>query len=201
MPRIPVIPVRTSGFQTKIVHFFTRRSMKQMTGRTPERMMEPLERYAHVPALLSGYASLETATAKVKLVDERLRYLAELKAATITNCEYCIDLGSQVARQSGLTDAHLLALAHYQDSDLFTPLEKLVIEYAVGMSRAPIDVPDALFDRLRQHFNAAQIVSLTHVIALENMRGRFNLALGIGAAGFSEGMVCALPVAAVKVHA
>jgi hypothetical protein len=31
------------------------------------------------------------------------------------------------------------------------------------------------------------------VIALENMRGRFNLALGIGAAGFSEGMVCAVP--------
>jgi hypothetical protein len=31
------------------------------------------------------------------------------------------------------------------------------------------------------------------MIALENMRGRFNLALGIGAAGFSEGMVCAVP--------
>jgi hypothetical protein len=25
------------------------------------------------------------------------------------------------------------------------------------------------------------------------MRGRFNLALGIGVAGFSEGMVCAVP--------
>lgn len=31
------------------------------------------------------------------------------------------------------------------------------------------------------------------VIAMENMRGRFNLAFGIGAAGFSEGMVCAVP--------
>jgi 4-carboxymuconolactone decarboxylase len=28
---------------------------------------------------------------------------------------------------------------------------------------------------------------------LENLRGRFNLALGIGAAGFSDGMVCAVP--------
>jgi hypothetical protein len=36
-------------------------------------------------------------------------------------------------------------------------------------------------------------VELTHVIALENMRGRLNLALGIDAAGFSEGMVCAVP--------
>jgi len=32
-----------------------------------------------------------------------------------------------------------------------------------------------------------------HVIALENMRGPFSLTLGIGAAGFSEGMACAVP--------
>jgi hypothetical protein len=28
----------------------------------------------------------------------------------------------------------------------------------------------------------------------ENMAGRFNDALGVGAAGFSQGMVCAVPV-------
>jgi hypothetical protein len=69
-----------------------------------------------------------------------------------------------------------------------------VLDYAVGMSRTPVEVPDALFDRLREHLDDAQIVELTHVIALENMRGRFNLSLGVGSAGFSEGMVCALPV-------
>ena len=37
------------------------------------------------------------------------------------------------------------------------------------------------------------MVELTHHIALENLRGRFNVAFGIGAAGFSEGMVCAVP--------
>ena len=36
-------------------------------------------------------------------------------------------------------------------------------------------------------------MELTHHIALENMRGRFNLALGIGSADFSNGMVCAAP--------
>jgi hypothetical protein len=51
-----------------------------------------------------------------------------------------------------------------------------------------------LFDKLRQHLDDGQIVELTHHIALENMRGRFNLALGIGPVGFSDGMVCAVPV-------
>ena len=69
------------------------------------------------------------------------------------------------------------------------------------MSRTPVEVSDELFAELRKHFDDAQLVELTHVIALENMRGRFNLALGIGAAGFSEGMVCAVPASVDEHHA
>jgi AhpD family alkylhydroperoxidase len=136
---------------------------------------------------------MEQATAKLHRVDKRLRALAELKAATLTGCEYCIDLGSQVSRRWGLTDDQLLALSSYRTSALFNDLDKLVLDSAVGMSRTPVEVSDALFAELRGHFDAAQLVELTHVIALENLRGRFNLALGISAAGFSEGMVCAFP--------
>jgi hypothetical protein len=39
----------------------------------------------------------------------------------------------------------------------------------------------------------AQVVELTHLIPLENLRHCFNLALGVGAAGFSQGMLCAAP--------
>lgn len=193
MTRISGVSVRNAGLIVKIVYRFTRRNMAQLTGRAPERMMEPFEMYAHTPGLLLGYAMLEWATAKAHRVDERLRFLAELKAATLTHCEYCIDMGSQIARRSGLSDEQLLALPRYRESRLFTPLEKLVLDYAVGMSRTPVDVSDALFTELRKHFNDAQLVELTSVIALENMRGRFNLALGVGAAGYSEGMVCAVP--------
>jgi alkylhydroperoxidase family enzyme len=84
-------------------------------------------------------------------------------------------------------------LPNYRERDLFTNLEKLVLDYATGMSRTPVEVPNALFARLRRHFDEAQLVELTSAIALENMRGRFNLALGVGAAGFSEGLVCAVP--------
>jgi alkylhydroperoxidase family enzyme len=68
-----------------------------------------------------------------------------------------------------------------------------VLDYAVAISGTPVDVPDTLFAHLREHFDEAQLVELTYIIASENLRGRFNLALGVGAAGFSEGMVCAVP--------
>ena len=75
----------------------------------------------------------------------------------------------------------------------FSDVDRLVLDYASAMSRTPVEVSDELFDALRKHFDVPQMVELTSVIALENLRARFNLALDIGSAGFSEGMVCALP--------
>jgi AhpD family alkylhydroperoxidase len=198
MPRIDGVSDDHAGPFLKVAYRFARRQIGRLTGRSPERMIEPIQMYAHAPRLLWGIAQLEQATAKLNRLDHRLGLLAELKAATLTNCEYCIDIGSQIARRGGLSDKELLALPTYRNSDLFTDREKLVLDYAVGMSRTPVDVPDELFDRLREHFDEAQLVELTHLIALENMRGRFNLALGIGAAGFTEGMVCAVPEAASR---
>lgn len=172
---------------------YTRSGLTTLTGRETEHMLEPLEIYALLPDLLRGIGALEQATGQLTGLDKRHRALALLKAATLTNCEYCIDLGSQISRQWGLTDQELLALPSYRSSLLFSELDKLVLEYAVAVSRTPVDVSDDLFARLQSHLDDKQLVELTHLIALENMRGRFNLALGIGSSGFTEGMVCAVP--------
>jgi 4-carboxymuconolactone decarboxylase len=193
MSRIPEIPASQQGPLMKLTRRFARRKVAQITGRETETMLAPLEAYARVPRLLLGIGMLEDATARLHRVPERLKVLAELKAATLSHCEYCIDIGSRIAQLAGVSEAQLLALPRYRDSGLFDELEKLVLDYAVGVSSTPVDVPDELFERLRAHFDEAQLVELTNVIALENMRGRFNLALGIGSAGFTEGMVCALP--------
>jgi AhpD family alkylhydroperoxidase len=193
MARIEGVSSAHAGLYVRIAYHFTRRSIARLTGRATERMIEPLEMYARVPVLFKGYAKLEQATAKLHRLDRRLHALAELKAATLIQCEYCIDMGSAISRRWGLTDEEILALPGYQASPLFSELDKLVLDYAVGMTRTPAGVPGELFDKLRRHLDDGQIVELTHHIALENLRGRFNLALGIGSAGFSDGMVCAVP--------
>jgi 4-carboxymuconolactone decarboxylase len=172
---------------------YTRSGFSQITGREVEDMIEPLELLAHVPSLVRGYGQLEQASGELGGISKRHRALATLKAATLTNCEYCIDLGSQVSRRCGLSDQELLDLSSFRSSDLFSDVDRLVLEYAVGMSRTPVSVSDELFARLKEHFTDAQLVELTHYIALENAYGRFNMALGVGSAGFSDGMVCAVP--------
>jgi 4-carboxymuconolactone decarboxylase len=193
MPRLPGVSDRDAGLSAKIAFFFTKRKLAQMTGLETAGMLEPLRMYAHIPRLLNAYGKLEQAEAKLDVLTPRQRALAELKSATTVRCEYCIDLGSQIARQWGLSDEELLGMADYQNATCFSDADKLILQYAAAISRTPVEVSDQLFDALRAHFDTAQLVGLTHVITLGNLRARFNIALGIGSSGFSGNRVCALP--------
>lgn len=98
-----------------------------------------------------------------------------------------------MGRRHGISEEQLRQLSFYRESDAFSIEEKLVLDYAVGMTRTPVDVPDELFARLREHFDEQQLVELTSTIAWENYRARFNHACGIESQGFAEGAYCALP--------
>jgi hypothetical protein len=76
-----------------------------------------------------------------------------------------------------------------------------VLDYATAISRTPVHVEDELFASLRQHFDERQLVELTNVITLENMRARFNSAFEMTPAGFSDGMVCVVPEVASDAEA
>jgi AhpD family alkylhydroperoxidase len=195
MARVIPPAERGAGVRARMVFWFTRRTLGRLAGQParPDRMVEPLRVYAHLPRVLRGYAKLEQATAGTHRLDRRHHALAELKAATLMRCAYCIDLGSEVARRWGITEQELLGLTQYETSPLFSELDRLVLRYAEGMSLTPVDVPADLVERLREHLDDAQIVELTHFVALENLRGRFNLALGIEPAGFSQDRICARP--------
>jgi alkylhydroperoxidase family enzyme len=194
MARIQGVPQSQAGPMVKVVYWFMRRGMKKMTGRAPAKGtgIEPVEVWAYKPKMLSGMGKFQGAVRKGLTVDERLANLIELKGAQMIGCEFCVDLGSQICRNSGFTDDELLALPRYRSSDLFTEREKLALDYTVGVMRTPVDVSDELFARMREHFTDAQLVEITALLTVVNL-DRFNAAFGIGSAGFSEGMVCVPP--------
>jgi alkylhydroperoxidase family enzyme len=101
-----------------------------------------------------------------------------------------------VGRASGITTEQIANLNNYLTDFNFSELERLVLEYADGMTRTPVEVSDALFAKLRERFSEAELVELTSAIAWENYRARFDHAFGVEAENFTEGAVCALPVQA-----
>jgi alkylhydroperoxidase family enzyme len=72
----------------------------------------------------------------------------------------------------------------WRDSRLFSPMERVALEYAERITTTGQKVDDALFAELKKHFTEAEIVELTAAIAMENFRSKFNPPLGIEAQGF-----------------
>jgi alkylhydroperoxidase family enzyme len=99
-----------------------------------------------------------------------------------------VDINSAVGREQGISDEQLAELAEFERSANFEPREKAILRYTEGVTSTPAEVPESVFETLKQYFNNAQIVELTAMIAFENLRARFNRALHIEADGF-----CALP--------
>jgi AhpD family alkylhydroperoxidase len=191
MTRIEGVPRSKAGPLVRLVYRMARRKSKEIAGAGRELRIEPIEIYAHVPRLLLGYGMLEQSVASKPRVDEHLRALAVLKSAVMQGCEFCQDIGSHEARRASVSDEQLLELYRYRDSEHFDEAERLVLDLAAGMTATPVQVSDELFAALRARFDERQLVELVNLIALENLRSRFNAAFGIGAAGFSEGQVCA----------
>lgn len=98
-----------------------------------------------------------------------------------------------MGREQGITEEQLRDLTSYETSAAFSELEKRALDYAVGMTKTPVDVSDELVHELGKHLDEKQIVELTAAIAWENWRARFNHALGIEAHGFTEGAFCPIP--------
>jgi 4-carboxymuconolactone decarboxylase len=194
MARIDGVPKSQAGPVIKLVYKFGPRMMKKLTGRLPQNGdgLEPLQIWAHQPKMMMGMGKFNQAIRKGKAVDERTKNLIELKGAQMIGCEYCVDLGSQICRNSGLSDEALLALPRYQSSDLFSDREKAALDYTVAVMRTPVEVTDELFTRVRSYFDERQLVEITALLTLVNV-DRFNAAFGIGSAGFSDGMVCLVP--------
>jgi 4-carboxymuconolactone decarboxylase len=194
MARIEGVSKSEAGPIVKLAYRFGPRMMRKLTGRDPRRGngIEPMEIWAYQPKMMVGMGRFNQAVRKGKTVDERTRNLVELKGAQMIGCEFCVDLGSQICRNSGFSDDELLALPRYRSSDLFSDREKAALDYTVAVMRTPVEVTDELFARIKEHFSDRQIVEVTALLTLVNL-DRFNAAFGIGSAGFSDGMVCLVP--------
>jgi AhpD family alkylhydroperoxidase len=176
-----------STLTTRMANWYTRRSYGRDT--------EIAGVMAHSKPNLKGYGMFEFFHERSKATDHKLLALAGTKAACMIGCEFCLDIGSHISRKAGVTEEQLRNLHAYRDHPAFSQQERLVLEYAEALCQTPVSIPDELFARMKEQFTDEQIVELTTAVAIENFRARFNSALDITPAGFTEGEYCAVPQA------
>ena len=128
--------------------------------------------------LARGWEALFTAIRNRASLPARLRELAILRIAGLNCARYEFDAHVRHAREAGVSDEAIAALESGIVSNTLAPLDRLVLELTDAMTR-DIEVPDALFDRVREHFDAEKLVELVATIAAYNMVSRFLVALRI----------------------
>jgi alkylhydroperoxidase family enzyme len=80
----------------------------------------------------------------------------------------------------------------WRESEVFTPLERDVLEYAEAMTSTPTAVTDELSAGLLERLGPAALVELTAFIGFANLASRVNTAHGITSQGYSD--ACEIPL-------
>ena len=131
----------------------------------------------HSPPIASGWETLLTAIRQKNGLVPSLRELMILRVAALNKAPYEFEAHAPIARSAGLSDDKILAVKSGSTAP-FDELEKLALEYCDVMTRE-VHVSDALFARIKQHFDETGIVELTATIAAYNMVSRFLEALHV----------------------
>jgi alkylhydroperoxidase family enzyme len=166
---------------TGIYGAMIKRMSRKMFGEVPE----PAEVAWHNKKVLNFSFAVGRKSQKWDQCDENLKSFAHMAVCSQVGCSWCLDLGYFMAHNEGLDVAKAREVPRWRESDVFTPLERDVMEYAEAMTETPTTVTDELSGRLLEQLGAPALVELTAFIALANMYTRTNTAFGIESQGFS----------------
>ena len=155
---------------------------------------EPVEVMWHNPQVARAGLAFGGTVGEWDAVDESLKSFAHMAVAAQVGCSWCLDIGYFQVNNQRLDVLKASQVPCWRESDLFTPLERDVLEYAEAMTTTPPAVTDELSARLLDRMGPAALVELTAFIAFCNLSTRSNVALGIESQGFSA--TCEVPLAA-----
>ncbi len=153
----------------------------RMFGAVPE----PLGVMWHHKPVLRFSLGLGAKSQRWHECDDSLKAYASMAVASLVGCSWCLDLGYFHAHHQGLDVQKAREVPRWRESDVFTPRERDVLEYAEAMSQTPPTVTDELSASLLAQLGAPAMVELTAWIALANQYARANVALGIEAQGLA----------------
>jgi len=174
---------------TGLSGYVLKRFSQKMFGEVPE----PAEVMWHNRPVLNDMMSFGRKVQKWDELDADLQTYAHMAVASLVGCSWCLDLNYFAAHNEGLDEAKASQVPRWREADVFTPLERDVMDYAEAMTVTPPAVTDELSACLLDQLGPAAMVELTAIVAFANATTRSNTAMGIESQGFSK--ACSMPLA------
>ena len=124
------------------------------------------------PKLAAAIAAYNDAVFASAL-DWRLHELVRMRIAQINACNVCLSWRTPEAVKAGVTDELLGAVADYRNNATFTPAERVALEFTERFCTDSAAIDDDLLQRVKEYFDAGEVVELTLVIGKYMSQGRF----------------------------
>jgi AhpD family alkylhydroperoxidase len=167
--RVPAVEI--TGVYGALVRTMSRR----MLGQVPDSLGVMWNN----PAVFKDLMALGRRAEKWDRLDPNLATFAHMATAATVGCGFCLDLQYFLAHDKGLDEARAREVPRWRESDVFTPTERRVMEYAEAMCQTPPAVSDELSDALLSDIGPAALVELAAKVGFMNATARANVALGI----------------------
>ena len=135
----------------------------------------------HSPAIVKGWEQMLSAVRNYSSIDAGIRELIILRVAMLNKAEYEFDAHVPHALKAGVTQAAIDATRDVSvtSSAQWNALQQLAIEVTDSLTRN-VEVSEALFKRVAEHFNEQEQVELYATVSAYNMVSRFLNAFQIG---------------------
>lgn len=132
------------------------------------------------PPMAQGWERMLTAVRRHNTLPEAVRELVIVRVAVLNRARFEYDAHVPIALAAGATQAQVDALAEPgRIGPGLSEAEQVLIRLTDTMTR-DIEVPAALYDEVRRHYDERQVVDAMVTIGAYNMVSRFLVALEIG---------------------
>lgn len=138
--------------------------------------MKPRFTYAKAaPGVYDAMDALDQYLAVCGL-EESLLHLVRLRASQLNGCAYCIDMHWKDLRALGESERRLYLLDAWRESPGYSDRERAALEWTESVTMIAKDqVPDAVYNAVREHFSEKELADLTCAVATINAWNRLSI--------------------------
>jgi alkylhydroperoxidase family enzyme len=170
MPLLAPLPPETTPELADAFATFTR-----ILGFIPNSLLTMQRK----PAIVRGFEALTRGVmAPDGEVDLGFKRLIAHFCSRAAGCQYCMAHSLIAARIHGISDDKVATVWEYASSPLYTPAERVALDFALAAGSVPNAVDENLMQAMRAHWSEGAIVEILAVVSLYGFLNRWNDSMG-----------------------
>ncbi len=117
---------------------------------------------------------------KTSGLDAKLYEFIKIRASQINGCAYCIDMHTRDLRNMGETEQRINLLTAWREAPFYSDKERALLELTETVTRISENgVPQAVYEKVREHFDEKEYVTLIMAINTINAWNRIAISTGM----------------------